>query len=239
VSLSQQVLRAEVTRRIGIARPDLAARFDLSSLDGMRAAQREAAEAATSVVTVLHRLDLGGWIRGTCAFAMGLTGGDAAAWRRSFTRTVFLAGNPENLRDRFAFAHVAEDGTAAWAGPGGEDATAPLRRLLRLLEAPQGLPAWPKTVVRVPGTAAAPVHRDLYLMTAGATVAGSLVSLNHLLAEAVMDGLIRAGARLTVCPVPTLAGVPVSFAALRVGPDPVRPDLLRAYAGLTEVTAHE
>ncbi|MFJ8589465.1 DUF6182 family protein [Streptomyces sp. NPDC093595] len=266
---TQERLRQAAAARIRTARPDLAVRFDLASADGLLAAQaaiqataQGAAQGSgsgsgsvpgegdgggpapdtddTVAAVVIGRLDLAQWARSTCAFALSLTGERAALWRRSFTRTVFLAGNPANLRDRFAFAHTADDGSAAWAGPGPASETAALRRLLKLFHGDAALPAAPDLTVRVPGRAGAagrpPVHRHLYLATAGCSVSEALVHLNHVLAEAVLDGLITHGDAVTIRQVPRLMGVPASFAALRVTADTTLPGRLRAAAGLTEET---
>lgn len=252
---TQERLRRAAAERIHIARPDLAARFDLASADGLLAAQAavqglaappgEGGPAAgretddTLATVVIGRLDLAHWARDTCAFALSLAGERAERWRRSFTRTVFLAGNPASLEDRFAFAHTAADGSAAWAGPGPAAETAALRRLLKLFHGDAALPAAVDLTFRVPGHPAAgrpPVHRHLYLATAGCTVSEALVHVNHVLAEAVLDGLVTRGDAVTIRQVPRLMGIPASFAALRVTPEPALPGRLRAAAGLTKET---
>ena len=234
MTLTQEVLRDRVADRIRVSRPDCSGR-DLSTYARLLSVQREADEDGGPVaVSVLARFDPVSWIRGTCAFAMGLTGEPVAAWRRSFTRTLFLAGNPANLAGRFDFAHVAEDGSAAWTAPAAQAATDTLRRLLKIFEGTAELPTRDELLVRLPGRGADPVRRTLYLTTAGMTVAGCLVHLNHLLVEAVLDGLLRPGDELLVRQVPRLVGIGERFDALRIGPDPVGVDRLRAFGGLTE-----
>ena len=242
--ISQEMLREELAQRIAAARSELAARLDLSSPDGLLAARREILQAAQDAkvlaICVLRSFDLPTWVRATCEFA-GQIGPDAAAeWRRDFTRTVFLAGNPSNLVDRFALDHVTEDGSAAWQGPAPVGDSATLRRLLKLFDGSAELPASPPAVVRVgdgrAGEGRTPVGRDLYVATAGVTTADCLVHLNHLLAEAVLDGLIGPGDRLTVRQVPWLSGLAGPFAALRITDSPNRPTELRVYAALTEET---
>lgn len=233
MSLTQEVLRDRVADRIRHARPDCSGR-DLSTYARLLSVQREAEDGGGPVaVAVLARYEPASWIRGTCAFAMGLTGEQVPAWRRSFTRTTFLAGNPANLAERFAFAHVAEDGSAAWTAPSAPAATDTLRRLLKLFAGAAGLPARDELLVRLPGHAADPVRRALYVTTAGMTVADSLVHLNHLLVEAVLDGLLRPGDELLVRQVPRLVGIGERFDALRIGTDPAGVERLRAFAGLT------
>jgi hypothetical protein len=242
MSLTQEILHAELAGRVRAARPDLAAATDLSTIDGLLAVQAALGgagpEAGTNVVSVVREFEPAAWIRGTFAFAAGLTRDQAAAWRKSFTRTYFLAGNPANLRDRFGFAHIAEGGSAAWTHPGEAASNRPLRRLLKLFDAPAPLPHRPRLEVGLPGGPPTGRTRTLYLATAGATVDRSLVHLNHLLAEAVFDGLLHRGDRLVVRQVPRLVGVPGPFAALRIGTDPANPRLLRAFAALTEETPH-
>ena len=225
MTLTQEVLRSQVAQRIRVALPDL----DLSPADlaGMR--QAAAAPSETAVVCVLRRLDLPALIAGTCVLAATLPADQVADWRRSFTRTIFLAGNPDNLRDRFAFHHACPSGAIAWTGPATLDEHAPLRRLLRLFEGSGALP--PPTTVTLPGTGTG-VEHDLYLASTGVTVGECLVHVGHLLAEAVFDGLVTAGDRLTVRHVPRLVGMPAPFEALRIAADPDDPDRLRAFAAL-------
>jgi hypothetical protein len=81
----------------------------------------------------------------------------------------------------------------------------------------------------------APVCRELHLAVAGVSLSDTLVHLHHLLAEAIFDGLIVPGDRLTLRQLPRLADTR-PFAALRADVDRAYPNRLRAYAGLTEET---
>ncbi|MEU0805119.1 DUF6182 family protein [Streptomyces sp. NPDC005970] len=246
MKLSQDLLRAEAARRVRVARPDLAADLDLSTaaaLSRVHARIQESADTDTDAllaVSVVRRFELAEWTRATCEFAIGLAPERLAAWRRSFSRTIFLAGNPDNLGDRVRFDHIAEDGSAAWTGPAPAGASAGLRRLLKLFDGSHGLPARPDTAVRIPEAIGPrhrpPVRRELYVATAGTSVADCLVHLNHLLVEAVLDGLIAPGDTLVVRQVPRLVGLSGPYAALRVGAEREHPDRLRAYACLTEET---
>jgi hypothetical protein len=233
VTLTQEVLRHQVAHRIRVARPDLADRE--ISLAGMRHEVAAPAETETAVVCVLRRLDLATFIAGTCAFAATLPADRVVDWRHAFTRTVFLAGNPDNLRDRFPFHHADPGGEIAWTAPAPLREHAPLRRLLRLFDGGGALP--PAVTVRVPGPGAGDGEHDLYLASTGVTVGESLVHLGHLLAEAVFDGLVAGGDRLAVRPVPCLLGLTGPYEALRVAEDPHDPDRLRAYAALVRSTS--
>lgn len=237
---SADLLRSAVDR-VRTARPELADRFDLSSTQALRALRAEfqgtnpARSDELLAVVVIGRLDLPRWVRETCAFALALEPATRDAWRRSFTRTVYLAGSPSNLRERFAFDHIAADGSVAWAGPAPGAATITLRRLLKAFEVSRELTGRPSATVTVPGRPQSrpAAHRDLYVATAKVAVTDALVHVNHLLAEAVMDGLIGPGDRLTLRFVPRLTGLGARFAMLRVDTDVHRPDELQAYAGLT------
>jgi hypothetical protein len=244
---TQELLAEKARERLLAARPGLDLPDSPAELAALLAGRWEPEDAGQdsagqdgvhSVVAVVRRVDTVSWLRGTCAFAFGMAPERAAAWRRSFTHTVFLAGNPRNLRDRVAFDHVAEDASLAWHGPAEPRASVGLRRLLKVVSGAAPFPVRPPQRVDVPAGAARrrPVHRDLYVATAGVSFGQALVHLNHLVAEAVLDDLVGPGDRLTLRRVPRLPGVPTPFAALRVDADPAHPDRLRAFAGLTQET---
>jgi len=254
MTLSSETLLTVAADRLRALRPELAARLDLSTPAALRDAKAAVTDRATAdahdetlVVTVVGHLSALDWVREACRFALSVPADRAVAWRRSFTRTVYLAGQPDNLRERFAFDHIAADGSVAWAGPATPDATRALRRLLRTFHGARELPTWTPATVEIPEPAAPgpvphpprrpPLHRDLYIATAKVTVSDALVQVNHLLAEAVLDGVIAPGDHVTLRPVPRLTGLDMPFAALRVDTDNQRPHELRAYAGLTQETA--
>ncbi|MFC8451555.1 DUF6182 family protein [Kitasatospora sp. NPDC057223] len=265
LSPAQDRLRHAAASRVRRARPDLAGRYDLDTTEGLFEAQQAVAagagEEGTLAAVVVRHVDLAAWARSTCEFALALDPALARPWRRSFTRTVFLAGNPDNLRERFPFAHTGAG--AAWTPPGPDKDTAALRRLLKTFDGPAGPPARPATDILIPAGPAtagpatagpgpagvgsagpatagpdtgvrASRHRDLYLATAGCTLSEALVHLNHILVEAVLDGLIAPGERLTLRQIPRLTGIEAPFAALRVVAEPHRRGRLKAAAALTE-----
>ncbi|MDG4767462.1 DUF6182 family protein [Solwaraspora sp. WMMD406] len=243
---AQQQLRALLARRIEAARPELARRHDLADPYALRAVREEIARGdndgpPVSVVVVLGTVDLTGWIRDSCVFAAGLDATRARLWRRSFTRTLFLAGDPGNLCHRFTFDQVSTDATMAWSGPAPDATSAGLRRLLRTYDGKRPVDG-AHHVVRLPvggpgpeGTRR-PRRWRVELCTIGLTVADALIHLNHLLAEAVLDGLVGPGDELTVRPVPRLTGTWEAYPALRIDVDSRDPQRLRAYAGLTDQT---
>ncbi|MEU1779069.1 DUF6182 family protein [Streptomyces abikoensis] len=249
MTISAETLLTIAADRLRATRPELAVGLDLSTPDALGSAKAAIKGAADDrgtdilVVAVVGRFSLPDWVRETCRFALSLSADRAREWRHAFTRTVYLAGRPDNLRERFAFDHLADDGSFAWAGPAPEAASTALRRLLKTFSGARPLPAWAPVTVDVPAPVSLgarpsgrrpPVHRDLYIATARVTVSDALVQVNHLLAEAALDGLVAPGDRLTLRAVPRLTGLAAPFAALRVDADPHRPHELRAYAGLTE-----
>lgn len=218
MNLSQEALREHVAGRIRAARPSVV----LSTLDALVRFQREVQEEpeGTAVVCVVRRFDLDGLVRGAREFAAGLAPDERPAWRHSFTRTAFLAGNPANLAGRFRFAHVTPD--LAWTPPSTMDSLAPLRRLLKTFDGPRRLSAPP----------GGGDGHELHVATAGVSVAQSLVHLNHLLTEAVFDGVLGPADPVSVRCVPWLGGVTGPFDALRIAGDPAAPGRLRVYAAL-------
>ncbi|MBD0742450.1 DUF6182 family protein [Streptomyces sp. CBMA152] len=156
--LTQRRLHDEAYRRLRDVRPELATPAGESDLAALLRARAEAVERpgtdAVLAVAVLRGFDPAAWVRDAAAFALGLAPDTAAAWRRSFTRTVYLAGNPENLLGRYSFDHLAEDGSVGWCGPAPAGNSAGLRRLLKLFLSTAPFPVGPPTTITVPTPAA-------------------------------------------------------------------------------------
>lgn len=150
MTLTPELLLSTAARRLRDVRPDLAD-LDLSSPECLQAAKKQIADRSAaehrdeaSVVAVINRFRLDDWVRETCRFALSLPSEQAERWRRSFTRTIYLAGRPDNLQERFSFAHIAADGSAAWTGPAVDGDTAALRRLLKTFNGPRPWPCGPR-----------------------------------------------------------------------------------------------
>jgi hypothetical protein len=185
-----------------------------------------------SAAVVLRRFDAPGLGGSALRFAVELDPARREPWLRAFTRTVFLAGNPANLRRRFAFAQVAPDQSIAWCGPAPAEELTGLRRMLKLFPAGRlSLPA--EVPLRVPGDGPGELRR-LDVATAGLTTASYLVHVNHALAEAVLTGLLRPGGRVVLRHLPDLDEPALRAAdAIRVHRDLADPGRLRAYACLS------
>jgi hypothetical protein len=173
-------------------------------------------------------------VRGTIDFAVAVPEKERAAWHRSFTRTVFLAGRPQSLRTRHPARVVT--GGLGWYGPAPD---AGLRNLSRLLKAFQGPAA-----VDVPGTVViagdGPVA-EVAVAVDGVSVRDYLVHVHHLVAEAALRGLVRTGDGVRITHHPDLdrpevrrALDPARAGAVqtRITYDNRDPDRLRLYAVL-------
>ncbi|GGZ50209.1 hypothetical protein GCM10010387_50700 [Streptomyces inusitatus] len=114
-------------------------------------------------------------------------------WYRTFTRTVFLAGDPAGAAARHPPRHTTAQGDLAWYGPARRGALGPLSRLLRAFQGPAPIetPAGPLTVT-VPGTPSGHTI-DATVATGGVTTGEYLVHVHHLIAEATLRELIGPG----------------------------------------------
>jgi hypothetical protein len=185
-----------------------------------------------SVIVVLSALDPGAFVTGALRFVLGLDRGQAATWMRTYTRTVFLAGNPANLRERFAFQHVSPDGRLAWTAPGDPAAHIGLRRLLRAFSGTTPIDPPGIAGLDVPGGPPTGAAHCLYVRAAG-TVDRYLVDVHHTLAEAVLRGILRPGDRLCLRHVTGLEDLtgPPEYARVVAAPD--AGDRLRPVTWLT------
>ncbi|MET7640028.1 DUF6182 family protein [Streptomyces sp. NPDC005438] len=230
---TQEFLRAQVADRLLAARPDQAPVTGVPDTTALAelAARATAEPSPTTVTVVLRRFAPATFAKAAVEAVAGYLEPQRDAWFRSYTRAVFLCGDPDNLRERFTFAHVSEDGSMAWTAPGERGEQTALRRLLQLFpDSP--LPALPGRQPLVESGTTRPPTR-LHLATSGVTRAGYLVHLHHLLAEAVLTGRLKNPSELTLCHLPQLDPAEGPYALLRVAPEPSAADgRLRAFAGL-------
>jgi Family of unknown function (DUF6182) len=175
--------------------------------------------------------------RGAVAFTSALPPPRREAWRRSFTRTVFLVGRPQSLTLRYPAVHL-EDGLA-WYGPDLDTVRRPLSRMLNAYHGP------------------APVDVPPDLFATGATVTALvatgdvstqdyLVHLHHLVAEATLRGLVTPADRIGIRHRPRLDGPDVAalldparagLVETRISRDRRDPARPRLYAVLTREEA--
>jgi hypothetical protein len=189
----------------------------------------EPGTAGTTALVLLRSLQLADFVHGAREFAAALAPGDAAAWRRSWTRTRFLFGNPANLTAANRARLVAPGATAGWLGPFPHTRLPGLSRLLK----PAGgrLPELPRDV-DLPGTGP---RRVLQIAVAGLTLADYLVHLHHTLAEAVLLGRLRPDEPLRLSHRPAVVAGPASAppAYARVLPEPGGTGRLRPHTWLS------
>ncbi|WND37022.1 DUF6182 family protein [Streptomyces sp. BB1-1-1] len=214
---TQQYLREHAERRVRAAH-----------------AGRAAEPGRTAVTVVLRRFEPTTFARSAVAYALNLPDTLSEPWLRSYTRTVFLSGNPDNLRTRFAFHHVSADGAMAWTLPEDSGETPPLRRLLRLFPA-AALPPLPARIEIPPRARAGADLRTarLDVVTTRVSLADYLVHVHHALTEAVLSGVIGAGTGVVLRHLPRLDPAEGPYAMLRAVPDRDAADgRLRACAGV-------
>jgi len=68
------------------------------------------------VAVVVRTLDPETFLRGTVEFASAVPDELRDPWYRAYTKTLFLAGDPRHLPERFGGEHVAGDGAIALYG---------------------------------------------------------------------------------------------------------------------------
>ncbi|WP_433325309.1 DUF6182 family protein [Spirillospora sp. CA-294931] len=200
---SQDVLRAHFEARVA------------------RAGSRPAGDYGA--VAVLRDFDPATFAGAAAGFARATAGDRRAAWYGAFTRTIFLAGDPANLAERFPRRHLSPGGSVAWYGPGPLADLRTLRRLLRPFRGPLGVPVPFAHEIDLPGGGHG--RAVLSVLGAGMAVEDYLVDVNHLVAEAEFDGLLDGVGRLLVRHLPDATD------------PPARPDRLRVTADLGQFRA--
>lgn len=190
---SQGLLREELARRINAARIGLEPPTTAGSAEAHDAAH-------VSAVVVVRDIDVAAFVTGALAHTVALPAAARDAWYRSFTRTIFLAGNPERLQHRHPPDHCTPDGAIGWYAAAELSTYLGLRRLLRAFDGPRIATDIPATVpLRLPGRGAAPRRaRRLLVDVAGLGMGQYLVHLHHTVCEAAICGLIGPGDALEV-----------------------------------------
>ncbi|MFF3445428.1 DUF6182 family protein [Streptosporangium sp. NPDC002721] len=212
----QQLLHAEHTRRAARA---------LADTGGVGGVPRVAA------VAVVRDFTPASFAHSALAFAHLLAPEQRALWYASFTRTVYLAGDPHNLRFRQSPIHVSDNGEIAWFAPFPRPEHEVLLRMLRPFQAPHRIGAAPTDPVPLPCSTASAALARLDIPTANLSILDYAVHVNHLLAESLFDGLLIDASAIRIRHL-SRTPVLIGYDRLRVAPDPAFPHLLRAYACL-------
>ncbi|GAA4904274.1 hypothetical protein HD597_003370 [Nonomuraea thailandensis] len=182
------------------------------------------------VIAVLRAFDPATFAADAYRFAATLPDARGRPWYAAFTRTIFLAGDPRNLADRHPFDHLSPDGSIAWYAPAPLSSREGLRRLLRPFRGLRGLTA-PLTEEVPLGNGNTTARLDVPV--AGLPLEDYLVHVNHLIAEAALDGLLPGTGRLLLRHLPAAPPPAAHYTRIRVVPDPGSPARLRACAYLT------
>jgi hypothetical protein len=208
-----------------------------AGLDGHAAANGGDEGSELYTVVVIRDLDPAAFVRGTLEFALGIPTRLRDPWYRTFTRTLFFAGNPLSVAQRFECSHLAPEGEIGWLGPAHRRAHLALRRMLRLFRAPA--PAAPPATLELTVPGAPPTGRaaTLRVATAGVSTQEYMVHVNHTLCEASLRGLLGPGDLLSVSHSGELEPTEAAWrdrerSQLRIGEDTRRPGRLRLYAAL-------
>jgi hypothetical protein len=233
LGFSQELLRLKLKERIqasGVV-------FDDSALTQNRIADafRSISLAAEEMVVVVVLRDFVPQVfaESCMDFVLGLDVASRQGWFRSFTRTIYLAGNPNNLVGRFSFRQLAKDGSIAWSAPAPFASSFTLRRLLSSFQAKIPDSALTDFETVVPAARLSGKTKILYVGVAGLTGADYLIHLNHTLSEGILTGAISPGDRVLVRAVPSVNGY-AQLANLRVHVDLFDGRRLRAYAGISD-----
>ena len=160
---------------------------------------------ALGVAVVIADFEPAAFIAGAAAFATEIPDEARDGWYRTFTRTVFLAGRPAHVADRHAYlSYGTADTDLVWYGPAPPEKLRPLSLLLRAFQgpAPVEVADGPLTVT-VPGPPTGRTAR-VAVATRGVSVNAYLVHVHHLIAEAVLRGLVGPGDALRVTHHPDL-----------------------------------
>ncbi|MEU3011410.1 DUF6182 family protein [Nocardia asteroides] len=170
------------------------------------------------------------FIRSSLDFALGLPDEELSNWCASFTRTIFLAGNPTNLESRYEPHRTSSDNTIAWYAPRATKTVLAVRRLLKPLQGPSGVPPVGfSTRIDAQG-ADSPHVAELLVDVTGLSAEHYLVHVNHVIAESVAVNLISKSTVLHLRHVDRITPADGPFDYLRVAPG--RDGTLRCYSAL-------
>lgn len=228
--MDQQALEELLRRRIRSAGHELSANTDLATFEA--GLQRDGPEACV----VLQDFDLETFLSGTLQFLGGLDPGARQSWYRSFTRTSFLSGRPRKLTQVLTWDHLSADGSIGWILLRDDKEKLRLKRLLKRLktasaiELPEGFSLTTEPPDSSPGGTV-----EIDLLVRQRRLEETLIDLNHLLCEAVIDGMLRPGdtLRLYHREGPARSQPPDG---VRIGRDREDPTRLKAHAFLYRLT---
>lgn len=179
------------------------------------------ARRTVRAIAVMRSFEPAEFIRASVHFARELPTDLAREWLAGYTRTVFLAGNADNLRTRFPAGQTAPDGSSLWVPPSSLDDHQGLSRLLRPFRGPTGVP--PADGVRVVLDAESSTTARLCVATEGLGVEDYLIHVNHVLAESCLQGLLDGVGTIELTHVSSIEVIEEQYAYLRVVPTDLGP----------------
>ncbi|MFF3182729.1 MULTISPECIES: DUF6182 family protein [Rhodococcus] len=184
-------------------------------------------------VAVVSRFSPAVFVESSYGFAARLSPEMRTAWCASYTRTVYLAGDPENISVRFPPNYCSVDGSIAWFGPDTAAAMASLRKLLRPLVSTFEIGDAFTVVRSVDGARLSDRTAVLALERRETTAERYSIHSNHVVSEALAMGLLDATDSIQLRLVDRIDPEDGPYDYLRVAADRDRPESLRCYAGLT------
>ena len=194
-----------------------AARVATAEAAGREVRRAGSVRRGVRAIAVVRSFDAAEFIRASVQFARGLPADLGREWLASFTRTVFLAGDPCNLSTRFPGGQLAPDGESVWFSPSGLDEMQSLSRLLRPFRGPLGVPAAHGVRVVLDEESSTTVR--LCVATDGLGVEDYLIHVNHVLAEACLQGLLDGVSAIELTHAGAIEVIEEPYSYLRVLPD--------------------
>jgi len=199
-------------------------------LGGVVAADGRPLPGSHRAIAVLYDVVPTTVVTSAVAFAASLPAATALSWQRSLTRTIFLAGDPVTVADRYPPWLIAADQSIAWYQPAPAGDHLGIRRLLRPFRGPAGVPPSDDAVGSAP--------MSLVAATSGLSVEQYLVHLNHLVAESTLAGHLTPGTAIKLDHVAQIRDLPSDHLAARVMPSADGADLTcHAYLRVEPINA--
>lgn len=183
-------------------------------------------------VAVVSRFSPTEFVESSYGFTAGIPPEIRTKWCANYTRTFYLAGDPDNISARFPPAYISTDGSVAWYGPDIIAATTNLRKLLRPLVGTSEIVNTVEVDRSDNDETLSPSAAVLAVEMNETTAERYLVHSNHIVSEALTMGLLDDTDSIKLRLVDRIDSEDGPYDYLRIAADYDRPELLRCYAAL-------